>query len=274
MGGTAYGNPADYVVHDGRIYILGSDACHEKFAAAPAKYLPRPATPMDSSDAARSKGRLLVEKAVDALGGAERLDAIATYVETSRQTQTRGQDQVVVTSRMMWKFPGAARLERSMTMQGRQMSSANVLSPAGAWFVGQQGTFPVNPAGRPFLEQEIGREIVPLLRARKDASFQAAAVSGDAVRIRNGAVDVIFRLEAGSGRILSATFDDRNGDGEIGETVIAYADYRDAGGLSLPFSRQALFNGAPNPIRTRAIDAITINEPLADALFAPTTGRQ
>ncbi len=39
MGKTAGGNPADFLVHDGKIYVFGSDACHKKFAAAPAKFL-------------------------------------------------------------------------------------------------------------------------------------------------------------------------------------------------------------------------------------------
>ena len=49
MGKSAGGNPSDYLVHDGRIYIFGSDGCHKKFAEAPEKYLPRPAAPFPSS---------------------------------------------------------------------------------------------------------------------------------------------------------------------------------------------------------------------------------
>ena len=32
MGRTVTGNPSDYLVHDGKIYIFGSDACHKSFA--------------------------------------------------------------------------------------------------------------------------------------------------------------------------------------------------------------------------------------------------
>ena len=37
MGKTVYGNPSDYFIHDGKIYIFGSDDCHKQFAAAPRK---------------------------------------------------------------------------------------------------------------------------------------------------------------------------------------------------------------------------------------------
>ncbi len=45
MGKTAGGNPSDFIVHDGKIYIFGSDDCHKKFQAAPSKYLETPAAP-------------------------------------------------------------------------------------------------------------------------------------------------------------------------------------------------------------------------------------
>jgi YHS domain-containing protein len=43
MGKATGGSPADFLVHDGKIYIFGSDECHRRFAADPAKYLPPPA---------------------------------------------------------------------------------------------------------------------------------------------------------------------------------------------------------------------------------------
>ena len=49
-------------------------------------------------------------------------------------------------------------------------------------------------------------------------------------------------------------------------------DYRDVSGLRLPFSERALFNGAPDPLQSRTIDAITINAPLDPALFQPGPG--
>ena len=56
MGGGVTGNPADYAVVDGKIYIFGSDDCHKKFVAAPAKFLPKPAPPMPTAAAALRAG--------------------------------------------------------------------------------------------------------------------------------------------------------------------------------------------------------------------------
>ena len=70
MGAGVTGNPSDYAVVDGKIYIFGSDDCHKKFVAAPAKFLPKPAPPMPSAAAAQVEGRALVDRVVKALGGA------------------------------------------------------------------------------------------------------------------------------------------------------------------------------------------------------------
>src|SRR5687768_16642275 len=43
MAGTVIGNPSNYVVHDGKIYIFASDNCRALFLKTPAKYMPRPA---------------------------------------------------------------------------------------------------------------------------------------------------------------------------------------------------------------------------------------
>src|SRR4029079_679219 len=85
MGGGVTGNPADFAVVDGKIYIFGSDDCHKKFVAAPARFLPKTATPMPAAAAAVTEGRALVDRMVKAIGGAEKLDAVTSYVESSSQ---------------------------------------------------------------------------------------------------------------------------------------------------------------------------------------------
>jgi YHS domain-containing protein len=281
MAGGAMGNPADYAVVDGKIYVFGTDDCHKKFVAAPAKYLEKPALPMPSSAQDLQRGRALIDKAVKAIGGGPTLDAITTYVETSSVIQKRPTGDVPVVLKTMWKFPGAVRAERTMTAEGRTMTSASLLTPAGAWFIGQsRRAFPQNPEGRKSTEQEFGRQLVPLLRGRHDADFKAAwlgramvdGVEVDRVRVRNGVVDATLGLEKATGAVHSLTFTARNREGEVGEYVIVFADPRDVSGLRLPFSQRALFNGEPDTSLTRTIDAITINVPLDAALFEPGTG--
>ncbi len=225
MGRTTGGNPGDFVVHEGKIYIFGSDACHKKFAADPAKYIPRPAEALPTSADALSKGRALVERVVTAFGGAKQVDRVTTLVESGSQTITNAQGEMTVATRAMWRFPDAGRLERTRTVQGKQMTAAQVLSPQGMWFVAPQGrAYHMREASRPSLTADFGRHPLAIVRARREAGFKAAALGAttldkvrvERVRVVSGPIDVVLNLEE-SGRLHSLSFRERGGDGEYGD---------------------------------------------------------
>lgn len=279
MGGGP-GNPADFAVVDGKIYVFGSDDCHKKFVAAPAKYLPKPAPPLSSAAADLQQGRALIDKAVASLGGAARLDAVTTLVEAVSQDLTRGEQHATIATKTMWRFPDDIRVERTTTMTDRTMTSANLLTREGAWFIGQGRVYPQAPEARPAAEQENGRRLIPLLRARRDKTFKAAALPAatidgvhvDRVRLVNGVHDVTINLAQGTGALHSLSFTGRGPDSEIGEYTVILSDFRDVDGLRLPFAERALFNGAPDQLMTRKIDSLAVNVALDPALFAPPAG--
>lgn len=278
MGGGASGNPSDYFVYDGKIYIFGSDDCHKKFAAAPQKFLPRPAVPMPTAGADLREGAALVERAVKALGGGVRLDAVTTYLESFSQTQKRPTGDASITTKVMYRLPGDVRAERTVVTADRSFSSANLLTKSGSWFLASGRVYPQAAEGRTTAEQEVLRQLVPLLHARREVGFTAAAVAGgtvegvseDRVRIQHGAVDVTLGLDKASGLPHSVSFVGRGTEAEIGDYTIVLEDFRDVSGLRLPFSERAIFNGAPDPLRTRRFDTIAVNPPLDAALFEPT----
>ena len=276
-GGGGIGNPSDYFVYDGKIYIFASDDCHKKFAAAPAKYLPKPPAPMPTSPELVKAGRALLDRAIKALGGAERLDAMTTYAESYSQIQKRGADEVPVTFKVSWRFPDAVRQERSMTFQGKSMSAAQLLTKDDGWFISQGRAFPTRPEGLETLNLEVRREIVPVLRSRQAPGFKVVALDAatvdavkvDRMRILNGVIDVTVGVDPGSGRIHSISFVDRGPEAAIGDVTVVYSDYRQVDGVLLPFATKATFDGAPDPTRTRTIDTIAINTPLDPKLFEP-----
>ena len=279
MGKTAGGNPADFIVHEGKIYVFGSDDCHKKFQANPAKYLVTPPAPLPADASAAARGRRLIEQAVTAIGGAARLDAVSSYIESFSQVQNRPQGEATITTKTIWSFPDRVRQERTMALQGKTMAAATIVAPEGMWFVGGAGqAYPMPAFGRPSLEQEFGRHPIALLRARRNPVFKAVAlgttqVDGakvDEVRVINGAIDITLALDAsGNGRIRAATFRDRNNEGEYGTFTIVYSDFRPIEGLQLPFTIRATFNGQPYGPQSVTIDSIAINAPIDPSLFAP-----
>ena len=275
MGKTVTGNPSDYVVHDGKIYIFGSDACHKAFVAAPAKYLPKPAAPMPGSANAVIRGRALLDKAAAAIGD---LAKVTSYVETASQTQRRQTGDVTIVTKTLWRFPGGARVERRVPMSdGNVMTFGTLLSGSRAWNVGPQGLSPVVPEAIPSVQLDFGRQIVPLLRARGDAATKVAALGsttkdGEAVervRVQRGGLDVTLAIDRGTGRVHSTTFIDRGPGGEIGEFLIAYSDFRNIDGYMLPFKESGSFNGAADAASTRTLESIAVNATLGATLFTP-----
>ena len=83
MGAPTTGNPDLYFVHNGRIYIFGSEECQTLFKAAPEKYLEVPAAPKSPPTAEMVKrGQELIAKAVEALGGGSKVDQLVSFQKT------------------------------------------------------------------------------------------------------------------------------------------------------------------------------------------------
>jgi YHS domain-containing protein len=280
MGKTASGNMSDYLVHDGKIYVFGSDDCHKAFAAAPAKYLAPKPDPVPSTPEALARGRSLVDRAAAALGG-QRLDSMTSLVESSSQTLRRMDAEVPVQLKTTWRFPDAVRVERQMTRGDRTMSNAVLLTRDGAWYQSQGQSYPMIRAARSYVAVEHGRQLVALLRARRDKAFVAAALgraSGDGmdlerVRIRHGDLDVVLGLDPASARPRSLAFTDRNDVGTFGRYVLVYDDYRTADGLTLPFAVKGSYNGQPDAAQSWTVASVQVNGPIETALFQVAPAR-
>lgn len=277
MGGLRTANPSNYVVHDSRIYIFASDSCRETFVRTPAKFIAKDRAPMPDSAAAAEQGRTWLDKAADAHGGAA-LDKASTYVE-SFSTVTQGQSgDVRVASKNAWRFPDRVRLDRTMTMGDAPRTSATLLTPEGTWGISPSGSaVRVPSAGVETLEQLLGRQLIPLLRRRgaegtRIAALEAATIDGrqlDRVRVQRGGLDVTLHLDPATGRVHSAAWVGRNDQGEIGDVVMTYSDYRPVDGVLVPFREEATFEGAPAPALGRTLEQALVNAPLDASLFAP-----
>lgn len=274
MGGTTTGDPANFAVHDGRLYLFGSDECRKAFLASPSRYLPPAAKPLAPTPNVTARGRALVDKAVAALGG-DALRALTSFVQKISLVDKRPQGDVPVTLTMMWRFPHDVRVERTATMMDRVMSSANIVTSDRAWFEARDRSYPTAPAGRPSLERAFGRQLVPLLHAHRLSAFTAVAeepetIDGkpaDRVRIQYGATDVTLGIDQESGRVLTSTYVDRNQEGIWGTFTLRFSDFRNVDGLTIPFTQTASFEGKPYAPMTWTLTAVQVNPSLDPSLF-------
>ncbi|HEY7543371.1 MAG TPA: YHS domain-containing protein, partial [Blastocatellia bacterium] len=173
MGPTVGGNPDLYTVYKGKIYIFGSGECLKLFEAAPEKYLePEPPSVTPSAESIQ-KGAALIVKAVQAMGGAEKIDGITSYVEkTTGTTQTQnGPAELKLTLTKV--YPDLIRRDRSIP--GRTLAQ---VVQKGEMFVivQQQNVFPGNYNARKEFEKSLRRSPLEILRGRKQSDFKAYSV--------------------------------------------------------------------------------------------------
>jgi YHS domain-containing protein len=277
MGGLVYGNPSDYAVHDGRIYIFGSDTCHKTFVADPEKFVPPPSSPMPTSPEAAALGRKLLDRVAAAHGGAA-LDAATTYAETITTKQKRPTGEVDIVTRTLWRFPGGVWNERVVPTNSGVMKITTVVAAAQAWSLGANGEGRLlPPAMHPAADATFNRRLLPILKGRRDAAWKVAALDPIAldgktverVRIRHGGIDATLHIDQASGRAHSLSFVDRGDQGHFGEIVLTFGDFRDISGVLVPFSEMATFKGQPSAGLSRQLDSAELNVPVDPQLFAP-----
>jgi len=279
MGAPVGGNPDLYTVHQGRIYIFGSGDCKTRFDAAPEKYLetaneagPRaPATPE-----AVKKAKALIDAAVAAMGGASRIDGLASYQEKSTTLQTRQQGEVEVKTSLTVVFPDRIRAERVMSDYqdaSKVRQFATVVTASEVFGIMGSVTRPLPNSARIEQEKEVNRRILAILRARN--SLNPAAIGSSKVgetAVEQVAIELdhsvcTLGIDPASGRILSLSAHRRGPQGAFGQFVQAFSEFRTVDGLTLPFKITATFDGQPWKEQSPTIEAIAVNGKIDPALF-------
>ncbi|MDH3522417.1 MAG: insulinase family protein [Acidobacteriota bacterium] len=218
-----------------------------------------------------ARGGELVAAAVAAHGGR---DSLASF-ESVRQRATAvaatpaGRLQVEIDQLVV--YPD--RLRQALTLP--QGTMVQVVTPESAFLETPAGRQPLEGDRRRSFAAGLGRTLPVFLRAAVEGTVEAAAVgSGEVggvpveyVRLTSGGQSFQIAVEAASGRILELAFRGTDFVGTPGEVRQAYADFREAGGLVLPFSVEATFEGAP--YMTSTITEALVDEPVDPALFLP-----
>jgi YHS domain-containing protein len=253
MGAPTGGNPDLYAVHNGRIYIFGSEECQTVFKAAPEKYLEVPAPPKSPPNAEMVKrGQQLIAKAAAAIGGAK-LDQLASF----QRRDTRGTE---AKGTLLLAFPDAVRLETVRP----NFTLVSVVTPADSFFVANNRASTMPEDNRTAIWNQLNHELIVLLRARTRPDFKAASngktdTGQEFVEVELPNFTTTLGIDPATGRVLTQTYHGRGPGGMLGDIAINYSDYRTVDGLSLPFKMAATFDGQPFPALSATVEATTIN---------------
>jgi YHS domain-containing protein len=264
MGAPTTGNPDLYLVHNGRIYIFGSEECQTLFKAAPEKYLETPAAPKSPPTAEMIKrGQELIARAVEALGGGSKLDQLRTL-------QRKDVRDNQVKNNLVVAFPDSLRQETIRP----NFTLTSVVTPSESFFIVNNSVRSMPEANRTAIYKDLYHDPTVLFRARKQPEFKAWA-AGDRAEDKGMEyldVDVsgfatTLGIDSATGRVVSQTYRGRGPGGVLGQIAINYSDFRTVEGLSLPFKMTATFEGQPYPALSATIEAMTINAEIDQSIF-------
>jgi len=265
LGRTEY-----FAAHDGRVYIFASPACRQGFLSAPDKHLD-PDEPAPKGDAAAAQhGRELIDLAVEAMGGAKRIDAVKTLHQSLvKDTEYQGRkvrDGVSVTLR----FPDDVRHDYTWD----QSVYSHVTTRDAAWYEDKSENYPLHAQQRRALRRTyLDRNLLAILKARNAPGFVAihlgaARVSeGDKVlaveRVAIGldGTTTTLGIDPKTGRVLSMTYRAVGGPKAMfGETERVFSDFVEIRGITYPRTAAIRFEGQPVKASPVTLSALRIDD--------------
>jgi len=269
MGAPVDGSADAYLVYDHRIYVFGSSECYKRFAANPKKYLEseqsKPA--WNATAETRAQGKALLEKTIEAMGGAAKWDGVGSYVETRQAQGPAG----TLTIKIAAKLPDSVISEISVgdNAFGNLVTPQEVLS----LYRGAGRRLP-RSFGRAILA-DFQRDPLPILADRDKPGFEVyyAGRAGNADRLRiddQGRISTLLR-DPESGDITAIEWLGPSPGGYVTYHV-SYSNYRAAGGLQLPFRAEGSAEGSDEalpPGHSWTIESYELNPADIEARLRP-----
>ena len=222
-----------------------------------------------ASPAASQQGRALIERAVAAMGGAAKVDGLTSYIEKATVVRKAPQGEIEMKMTLSLAPPDRLRAEMAAPMGTMTL----VVGPSAAFMQTPQGARDLPPSARDDLAKTFVHMPVLLLRHRNDPAFKASAAGAgkagetavDLLLVEFKGETVTLGIEPGTGRVLTSEYKDEGPEGAPGTRVETFSDFRDVGGMSMPFKASSTFNGEASS--TSTVDSISINAPIDATQF-------
>lgn len=266
-----------------RFGLLGTCFAAATLAAAvPARIAPQPTpVPVPSPAPSRPDGaaidaRALFAKAIESLGGKERIGKIRdvrTHGQVTAKT-TSGEMSVEMVTTIV--FPD--RLSQQVDAPFGRF--AMVVTPSGAFVAGDQGVQDLPATMRDELLRQVQRGAFYLAQKADDPKLIVRAAGEEKVgEIQTQILDVSYPsvavrwfIDPATGRILRSAHDAMSPEGKQVRIVSDYSDFRADDGVTLPHRLEVVTDG--NPDQTLVLDEVKINVGADPKLFerppAPT----
>lgn len=245
------------------------------FAPGPAGAQPGPKAPAGAPR--QDDGRALIEKAVQAFGGAAAVDAVTALEVRTRGTRHIQAEDLPVTILTRYYFPDRYYQELTLPMG----TLKTVLGPDSAFIVAGEGTLPLPEGERQSILKLMRRNVVAVLRARRQPDFSAEVTGSDTVegtavklvRVTHAGDEMTLAIDPATGEVRQTRFESAGGATPTGVLIVTLYDYRPVDTiltLRYPVRAAGIMDGKPAFAQT--VEAVVVNPKLDAALFKAPPG--
>lgn len=233
------------------------------------------AKPVTSDSGEESPGLALVQRAIEAKGGAERLASIETVKVSASSTLSTPQGPMTAGTVTYIEYPNRFRVEARLPVGDIVQGFVD----GDAWFVDPAGVHDASPEMRADFEASSNRDIVRLLLRASSGELDARALPSettddgrvlDGVELSSASMAPIgLYVDRASGLVVKQTYSDL-GPGGPEPTEEEFFDYRSVDGLQVAF--RAVVRREGETILERVVHEFEYNTPIDPELFKRPAG--
>jgi zinc protease len=239
---VAVGNPKDF---SKPLATLGK--VNPIDLAIPEPQQERAAASPSSNNATIGRARELLQRAQQAMGGADKLAAVKDSIQTGEMAMAAGVRGMKVKQVNRWAAPDQLRQEQELPF-GKVIAYSDGKS---GWLSTPQGVLPMPPDVLKQAQGGLFRNLTTILLSDRDPARQLNATGDNIVEISAGADRVRIEFDPATGLPARVSYQQQ---GEIVETL---SDWRETGGLKMPFKGVLEQNG--NKVADRTVSEYKFN---------------
>lgn len=263
-------DPDRYTVHEGRIYIFASDGCRAGFLKNPSAVLEPLADPAPTGTPEQmARGQELLDKCLNWMGGAARLDAVTTIeYREEMHVENRGEKHLSIETTTL-RLPATIRTD----YRWDSSSWTKTLTPEEAFFIESGGARSMHPQQRMIFARQMARQIPVIFAARARPDFVACHLgparenNGELVAVHFDSTTTELIIEPDSGYLLGVRHLDWGPKGTLGAMERRFTTFAEIEGLRIPDGWQAWFEGERAEPLDKAFIGCVINADLPPDFF-------
>jgi zinc protease len=205
--------------------------------------IPEPKSEAAKSDASSlDRGRALLKRAQQAMGGAEKLAGVKDFIELAEMTMSPDAGGLKLKQQNRWVAPGIFRQDMELP-NGKLVAYSDGKS---GWVAQPppQGVMPMPPPVLKQVQGEVFREWFSLVLSDRDASRTVNAVAPNAVDISTAEGESVrVEFDEATGLPVRQIYKETGMGGPPSEVKETYSDWREVDGIKLPFKALIEQNG-------------------------------